>query len=161
MTTTDVVTSGRFDAVLDPEYYNKIGGAAFASWGLIHVVVGGIGLAIFFTGGTGPMLKFVNIDPAVNEQAARMSALVAEFYQALLLIGLTTIVIGVTLNLRGEPFGLGLSAILVVSFEARGRRTVAIIPAWAQVQRPAQRRLAHPDASSIPLLSKALLTPIV
>lgn len=118
MTMTDVETGGRFDAVLNPEYYNKIGGAAFAIWGLIHVVVGGIGLAIFFTGGTGPMLEFVNIDPAVDQQAARMSALVAEFYQALLLIGLTTIVIGVTLNWQGEPLGLGLNAILVASIEA-------------------------------------------
>lgn len=117
MTTTDVETGGRFGAVLDTATYNKIGGASFALWGLIHVAVGGIGLYIFFTGGTGPMLEFVNIDPAVNEQAARMSALVAEFYQALLLVGLTTLVLGVTLNWRGEPLGLGINAMLVASIE--------------------------------------------
>lgn len=116
MTTTDVETGGRFEG--SPASYNKIGGTAFAIWGLIHVVVGGIGLAIFFTGGTGPMLEFVHIDAEVNQQAARMGVLVAEFYQALLLIGVTSIVVGVTLNWRGEPVGLGLNAILVASIEA-------------------------------------------
>lgn len=118
MSTTGVETGSGVGVVMDPEYYNKIGGAAFAIWGLIHVIVGGIGLAIFFTGGTGPMLEFVNLDPAMNEQAVRMSALVAEFYHALALIGLTTIVVGVTLNWRGQPLGLGLNAILVANIEA-------------------------------------------
>ena len=118
MTTTDLETAGRSGGVLDPAYYNKIGGASFAIWGVIHVVVGAIGLAVFTTGGTGPMLEFVNLDPAVNEQASRMGALVAEFYQALLLVGLTTLVLGVTLNWRGEPLGLGLNTILVASIEA-------------------------------------------
>lgn len=117
MTATDIETSGRFGTMLDTATYNKIGGASFAIWGLIHVVVGGIGMAIFFTGGTGPMLEFVNIDAAANEQAARMSALVVEFYQALFLVGLTTLALGVTLNWRGEPLGLGLNAILVASIE--------------------------------------------
>ena len=117
MTMTDVETGGRFGAAIDTATYNKIGGASFALWGLIHVVVGGIGLTIFFTGGTGPMLEFVNIDAAVNDQAARMSTLVAEFYQALLLVGLTTFVLGVTLNWRGEALGFGLNAILVASIE--------------------------------------------
>lgn len=118
MTTTEVETGGRIDTVLDPAYYNKIGGAAFAIWGLIHVVVGGFGMAIFFTGGTAPILEFVHIDAGVNAQAARMSALVVEFYQALFLVGLTALVLGLTLNWRGEPLGLGLNAILVASIEA-------------------------------------------
>ncbi len=117
MTTCDVETGGRFGAVTDTATYNKIGGTAFALWGLIHVVVGAIGMGIFFTGGTAPMLEFVNVDAAVNEQAARMSVLVVQFYQALLLVGLTSLVLGVTLNWRGEPLGLGLNAILVTSIE--------------------------------------------
>lgn len=117
MSTTDVDIGGRFGAAVDATTYNKIGGSAFALWGLIHVVVGVVGLAIYFTGGTVPMLEFVNIDAAANEQAARMSALVAEFYHALLLIGLTALVLGVTLNWRGEPLGLALNAFLVANIE--------------------------------------------
>lgn len=117
MTETPEETSGRFDVDLESATANTIGGGAFALWGVIHVVVGAIGLAIFFTGGTGPMLEFVNLDPAVNQQAARMGALIAEFYQALLLIGLTAVVLGVTLNRRGDPLGLALNTILVASIE--------------------------------------------
>jgi len=117
MTATDVETGDRFPGVIDRSFSNKLGGASFALWGMIHVVVGGLGLAIYFTGGTEPMVAFVNIDAAVNEQAARMAVLVAEFYQALLLIGLTSIVLGLTLNWRGEPLGLGLNVILVASIE--------------------------------------------
>lgn len=134
MSTTGVETDGLFGVELDAATYNKIGGASFAIWGLLHVVVGGIGLGIFLTGGTGPMLEFVNVDPALNEQAARMSALVAEFYQALLLVGLTSLVLGVTLNWRGKPLGFGLNVVLVASIEASfiwfevipGHRPVAI-----------------------------------
>lgn len=118
MTTAGVESDGMFGTALDRVTYNKIGGASFALWGLMHVVVGGIGMTIFFTGGTGPMLDFVHLDATVNQQAARMSALIVEFYQALLLIGLTSLVLGVTLNWRGEPLGFGLNTVLVASIEA-------------------------------------------
>lgn len=98
--------------------YNKLGGGAFAVWGLMHVVVGGVGLAIFFTGGTGPMLEFVDMQAAANEQAPRMAELVVQFYQALLLIGLTVTVVGLTLNVRGKPLGLWLNAVLVASIDS-------------------------------------------
>lgn len=118
MITTDVETGGRLGRFIDPKHYNKIGGASFALWGVIHVIVGAFGLAIFYAGGTGPMLSFVHLDAAVNEQAVRMSALIVQFYQALLLIGLTTVVLGVSLNWRGDPVGLWLNATLVASIEA-------------------------------------------
>lgn len=97
---------------------NIIGGASFAIWGVIHVAVGALALWIFYTRGTESMLDFVNIDASVNEQSARMGDLVAEFYQALLLVGLTVTVLGATLNLEGDPLGLGINAILVASIEA-------------------------------------------
>lgn len=118
MSTADVETEGRVSGLLDPQSANKIGGAAFAIWGLLHVGVGAVALGIFFTGGTEPMLEFVNLDPAVNDGAARMSALLAEFYQALGLVGLTVLVLGVTLNRQGEAVGLWLNGILVASVEA-------------------------------------------
>jgi hypothetical protein len=96
---------------------NIIGGISFALWGLMHVIAGGLGLWIFYTRGTESMLDFVDIDASVNEQAARMRDLVAEFYQALLLIGLTVTIVGLTLNLKGDPLGLILNAILVISIE--------------------------------------------
>lgn len=98
--------------------YNKAGGAAFAAWGLLHVVVGAVALVVFVTQGTDEMLAFVNLDAAVNDQSVRMSHLIAEFYQALLLIGLTVTVIGVTLNRRGEPLGLALNVVLVLSIDS-------------------------------------------
>lgn len=118
MSATDLEGGGRFGLDLARAQYNKIGGASFAIWGLIHVVVGAVGLGIYVTGGTGPMLEFVNLDPTLSEQAARMSALIAEFYQALLLVGLTALVLGLTLNWRGESLGLWLNAILVASIES-------------------------------------------
>lgn len=98
--------------------YNKVGGAAFAAWGLLHVVVGLVALGVFVTGGTEAMLQFVNLDPAANAESVRMSHLIAEFYQALLLIGLTVTVVGLTLNRRGEPVGLALNTVLVVGIDA-------------------------------------------
>lgn len=98
--------------------YNRVSGGAFAAWGLIHMVVGLAGLAVFLTQGAEGMLAFVNLDAAANAESVRMSHLIAEFYQALLLIGLTVTVIGVTLNRRGEPLGLALNAVLVLSIDA-------------------------------------------
>lgn len=118
MTTSDVGTEGRFTAGLAATDYNTIGGVSFAIWGLLHVVVGGVGLAIFVTGGTAPMLEFVNLDAAANDQSVRMSVLVAEFYQALLLIGLTVTVVGLTLGRRGERLGLWINALLVASIDS-------------------------------------------
>lgn len=97
--------------------YNKASGAAFAVWGLLHVGVGLVALAVFATGGSDALLQFVNLDASVNEQSVRTSHLVAEFYQALLLIGLTVAVLGGTLSRRGEPLGLGLNAVLVISID--------------------------------------------
>lgn len=97
--------------------YNTIGGASFALWGLIHVAVGAVALVIFYGKGSDSMLDFVDIDASLNEESSRMADLVAEFYQALLLIGLTVTVIGVTLNFDGEALGLALNAVLVASIE--------------------------------------------
>lgn len=113
-TETETRTSGTLAGV----EYNTIGGVAFAIWGVIHVGVGLVGLWVFLSDGTASMLAFVDLDAAVNDQAARMANLVAEFYQALLLVGLTTTVLGLTVNRRGDPVGLWLNAILVASIEA-------------------------------------------
>lgn len=96
---------------------NRIGGWAFALWGLIHVAVGAVGIGIYLSGGTEPMLAFVDLTAAANEQAPRMADLVVEFYQALFLIGLTVTVVGLTLNRRGERLGLALNTVLVVNIE--------------------------------------------
>lgn len=98
--------------------YNKVSGIAFAVWGLLHVVVGVIALGTFVTGGAEAMLPFVDLDPAVNDQSVRMSHLIVQFYEALLLIGLTVTVVGLTLNRRGEPVGLALNAVLVLGVDA-------------------------------------------
>lgn len=98
--------------------YNRAGGAAFVIWGLLHVVVGLVALATFVTGGSEAMLPFVDLHPAANDQAVRISHLVAQFYQALLLIGLTVTVVGWTLNRRGEPVGLVLNAGLVLGIDS-------------------------------------------
>lgn len=115
MTTAETIRTGGELAGVD---YNTIGGGAFALWGLIHVVVALIGMGIYVTGGTEPMLAFVDLDAAMNDQAARMAHLVVEFYHALFLIGLTSTVLGWTLNRRGERLGLWLNAILVANIEA-------------------------------------------
>lgn len=98
--------------------YNKAGGGAFAAWGILHVVVGLVALAVFATGGSEAMLQFVNLDPTANAQSVRMSHLIAEFYQALLLIGLTVTAVALTLNRRGEPVGLALNTVLVVGIDS-------------------------------------------
>jgi hypothetical protein len=98
--------------------YNRAGGTAFAAWGLLHVVVGAVALGVFVTGGAEAMLQFVNLDPAANAESVRMSHLIVQFYQALLLIGLTVAVVGLTLNRRGEPVGLALNTVLVVGIDA-------------------------------------------
>lgn len=134
MSTADVESNERFFAGLNTETYNKVGGASFALWGLMHVIVGVVGVGIFFTGGTESMLAFVDLDATANPEAARMSALVVQFYQALLLVGLTSLVLGVTLNWRGEPLGLGLNTVLVANIEVSfiwfevipGHRPVAV-----------------------------------
>lgn len=118
MSAQEAESGSRFGGELAGVDYNTIGGGAFAAWGLIHVVVGGVGLALYFTGGTGPMLEFVDMQAAANEQAPRMAELVVQFYQALLLIGLTVTVLGLTLNRRGEPLGLWLNAVLVASIDS-------------------------------------------
>lgn len=115
MTATDVTDRTRGE--LAGVNYNSIGGDFFALWGLIHVVVALLGMGIYFSGGTEPMLAFVNLDAAANDQSARMANLVVEFYHALFLIGLTTMVLGWTLNRRGERLGLWLNAILVANIE--------------------------------------------
>lgn len=97
---------------------NRVAGVSFAVWGLIHVVVAVIALWIFFSGGTDPLLAFVDLDAAATDQAGRMADLVAEFYHALLLIGLAVTVIGLTLNLDGSRLGLGLNTVLVANIEA-------------------------------------------
>lgn len=97
---------------------NLIGGVSFALWGLMHVGVGALGLWTFYSQGTGSMLAFVDLDAAVNDQASRMSNLIAEFYQALLIIGLTVTVVGLTLNFEGKLLGLLLNTVLVASIEA-------------------------------------------
>lgn len=117
MRTTDLDRSELPGRILAGWEANKIGGASFALWGLLHVIVGGIGLGIYFTGGTGPLLEFVDIEAASNPQSERMAALVAEFYQALLLVGLSVLIVGVTLNWRGKPLGWGINTILVASIE--------------------------------------------
>jgi hypothetical protein len=134
MSTADVESNERFLAGLNTETYNKVGGTSFALWGLMHVIFGAVGVGIFFTGGTASMLAFVDLDAAVNPEAARMSALIVQFYQALLLVGLTSLVIGITLNWRGQSLGLALNAVLVANIEAAfiwfevipGHRPVAI-----------------------------------
>ncbi len=98
--------------------YNKASAAAFAVWGLLHVAVGLIAIGVYLTGGAEAMLPFVDLDPAANDQSVRMSHLVLQFYQALLLIGLTVTVVGLTLNRRGEPVGLALNAVLVLGIDA-------------------------------------------
>lgn len=98
--------------------YNLLAGASFAVWGVIHVVVGAAALVIFFTRGTESMLDFIDIDAAVNEHADRMSDFAAEFYHALLLIGLTTTILGVTLNLEGNPIAYWINVVLVANIEA-------------------------------------------
>lgn len=40
-----------------------------------------------------------------------------QFYQALFLVGLASLVLGLPLNWRGEPVGLGFNAILVASID--------------------------------------------
>lgn len=113
---------------------NTIGGVAFALWGLVHVAVSLVGVAIYFTGGTEPMLAFVDLEAAANAQAARMADLVVEFYQALFLIGLVVTVLGLTLNRRGERLGFWLNAFLVANVEVAfvwfevipGHRPVAV-----------------------------------
>ena len=97
--------------------YNRIGGVSFALWGVIHVVVALVGVAIYLTGGTEGMLAFVDLDAAANAQSARMADLVVEFYQALFLIGLTVTAVGLTLNREGSRLGLWLNAILVTNIE--------------------------------------------
>lgn len=98
--------------------YNRAAGYAFAIWGLIHVVVAGLGMAIYATGGTNPMLEFVVLDPAANQQADRMADLIFEFYHALFLIGVTVTAVGLTLNLAGDRLGWWLNTVLVVNIEA-------------------------------------------
>lgn len=98
--------------------YNKASGVAFASWGLLHVVVGVLALGTFLGGGAEAMLPFVDLDPAVNDQSVRMSHLIVQFYEALLLIGLTVTVVGWTLTRRGEPLGLALNTVLVFGIDA-------------------------------------------
>lgn len=63
------------------------------------------------------MLAFVDIDAASNPESDRMAALVAEFYRALLLVGVVAVVVGGTLNWVGDALGWGLNAILVASIE--------------------------------------------
>lgn len=134
MSTADVEANQGFFAGLDAATYNKVGGSSFALWGLMHVIVGAVGVGIFFTGGTEPMLAFVDLTAAANQEAARMSALILQFYQALLLVGLTSLVLGVTLNWRGRSLGLGLNTVLVANIEASfiwfevipGHRPVAV-----------------------------------
>lgn len=114
--------------------YNRASGTAFVVWGLLHVVVGLVAIGIFVTGGAESMLPFVDLDPAVNDQSVRVSHLVVQFYEALLLIGLTVTVVGATLNRRGEPVGLALNTVLVLGIDAffiwyeviPGHRPVAI-----------------------------------
>lgn len=114
--------------------YNRAAGSAFAIWGLIHVVVSVLGMGIYATGGTNPMLEFVVLDPAVNQQADRMADLIFEFYHALFLIGLTVTVVGLTLNLAGDRLGWWLNTLLVANIEAAfiwfevipGHRPVAV-----------------------------------
>lgn len=118
MSTADVDATQGVLTGLDAETYNKIGGAAFALWGLMHVIVGAIGVGIFFTSGTESMLSFVVMDAAVNQEAARMSVLIVQFYQALLLVGLVVLVLGLTLNRRGLLLGLALNTVLVANIEA-------------------------------------------
>lgn len=98
--------------------YNKAGGTAFAVWGLLHVVVGLLALGVFVTGGAEAMLAFVDLDPAANGQPVRISHLVVQFYEALLLIGLTVTMVGWTLTRRGEPLGLALNTVLVLGIDA-------------------------------------------
>jgi hypothetical protein len=117
MSTTDVESTEGFTAGLSTETYHKIGGASFGLWGLLHVIVGAVGVGIFFTTGTEAMLAFVHLDATANPEAARMSTLVVQFYHALLLVGLTSLVLGVTLNRRGDPLGLALNAILITNIE--------------------------------------------
>jgi len=118
MSTADVESNEKFLGGTNAGIYDKVGGASFALWGLLHVIVGAVGVGIFFTGGTDPMLAFVDLDAAANPEAPRMSALIVQFYHALLLVGLASLVLGVTLNWRGEPLGLGLNAVLVANVEA-------------------------------------------
>lgn len=117
MATTTAETSDSVEATLFGIDYNTIGGVAFALWGVIHVVVGAIGMAIYVTGGTAAILDFVVLDAAVNEQAARMANLVMEFYQALFLVGLTVTVLGLTHSRRGDRVALGLNVVLVGAIE--------------------------------------------
>lgn len=98
--------------------YHRASGAAFVVWGLLHVVVGAVAFAVFLGGGAAGMLSFVDLDPAATEQAARTSHLVIQFYQALLLIGLTVTVLGWTLSRRGDPIGLGLNGLLVLGIDS-------------------------------------------
>lgn len=97
---------------------NLLAGLSFAIWGIIHVVVGAVALVIFFARGTESMLDFIDIDAAVNEHADRMSDFAAEFYHGLLLIGLTTTILGVTLNLEGNPIAYWINVVLVANIEA-------------------------------------------
>lgn len=115
---TAAESAGHTSGELAGVNYNTIGGGAFALWGVIHVGVALVGMAIYASGATEPMLAFVDLDAAVNDHAARMSNLVVEFYHALFLFGLTTTVLGWTLNRRGERLGLWLNVILVANIEA-------------------------------------------
>jgi len=134
MSTADIEANQGFLAGLDAATYNKVGGSAFALWGLMHVIVGAVGIVIFFTGNNEAMLAFVDLAAAVNQEAARMSALIVQFYQVLLLLGLTVLVLGVTLHWRGRPLGLALNTVLVANIEVSfilfevipGHRPVAI-----------------------------------
>lgn len=98
--------------------YHEASGAAFVVWGLLHVVVGAIAFAVFLGDGAAGLLPFVDLDPAATDQAVRTSHLVIQFYQALLLIGLTVTVLGWTLSRRGDPIGLGLNAVLVLGIDS-------------------------------------------
>lgn len=114
--------------------YHRASATAFIAWGLIHVVVGVIAFAVYLSGGSGGLLPFVDLNPAATDQAVRTSHLVIQFYQALLLIGLTVTVLGWTLSRRGEPVGLAINALLVLGIDSfflwfeviPGHRPVAI-----------------------------------
>lgn len=98
--------------------YNLLAGGSFALWGIMHVIVGVVGMGIFVTRGTESMLDFINVDASVNDQADRMSDFTAEFYHALFLIGLTSTILGLSLNLEGNPVGYWINVVLVANIEA-------------------------------------------